>query len=43
MKKDDNEFKQQAVKKILDGQSVTSVSRECRCRRRRFTRLVNVV
>lgn len=28
MKKYDNEFKQQAVKKILDGQSVASVSRE---------------
>jgi transposase-like protein len=28
MRKYDNEFKQQAVKKILDGQSVASVSRE---------------
>jgi transposase len=28
MKKYDNEFKKQAVKKILDGQSVASVSRE---------------
>jgi transposase len=28
MKKYDNEFKAQAVKKILDGQSVASVSRE---------------
>ncbi len=28
MKRYDNELKQQAVKKILDGQSVTSVSRE---------------
>jgi|GEM_PF-4793404 len=28
MKKYDNEFKEQAVKKILDGQSVASVSRE---------------
>ena len=28
MKKYDNEFKTQAVKKILDGQSVASVSRE---------------
>ena len=28
MRKYDNEFKQQSVKKILDGQSVTSVSRE---------------
>lgn len=28
MKKYDQEFKQQAVKKILDGQSVASVSRE---------------
>lgn len=28
MKKYDNEFKRQAVKKILDGQSVASVSRE---------------
>ena len=28
MKKYDNEFKQNAVKKILDGQSVASVSRE---------------
>jgi transposase len=28
MKKYDNEFKQMAVKKILDGQSVASVSRE---------------
>ena len=28
MRNYDNEFKQQAVKKILDGQSVASVSRE---------------
>ncbi len=28
MRKYDNEFKQNAVKKILDGQSVASVSRE---------------
>lgn len=28
MRKYDDEFKQQAVKKILDGQSVASVSRE---------------
>lgn len=28
MRKYDNEFKQQAVKKILDGQSAASVSRE---------------
>ncbi len=28
MRKYDNEFKQQAVKKMLDGQSVASVSRE---------------
>ncbi len=28
MRKYDNEFKEQAVKKILDGQSVASVSRE---------------
>ena len=28
MRKYDNEFKQMAVKKILDGQSVASVSRE---------------
>ena len=28
MKKYDNEFKQNAVKKILDGQSVASVARE---------------
>lgn len=28
MRKYDNEFKQQALKKILDGQSVASVSRE---------------
>ena len=28
MKKYDSEFKQQAVKKIVDGQSVASVSRE---------------
>jgi len=28
MRKYDNEFKQQAVKKILDGQSVASASRE---------------
>ena len=28
MKKYDNEFKQNAVKKVLDGQSVASVSRE---------------
>ncbi len=28
MRKYDNEFKQQAVKKILDGQSMASVSRE---------------
>ncbi len=28
MRKYDNEFEQQAVKKILDGQSVASVSRE---------------
>ena len=28
MRKYDSEFKQQAVKKILDGQSVASVSRE---------------
>ncbi len=28
MRKYDKEFKQQAVKKILDGQSVASVSRE---------------
>ena len=28
MRKYDNEFKQQAVRKILDGQSVASVSRE---------------
>lgn len=28
MRKYDNEFNQQAVKKILDGQSVASVSRE---------------
>jgi transposase-like protein len=28
MRKYDNEFKQQAIKKILDGQSVASVSRE---------------
>jgi transposase len=28
MRKYDNEFKQQAVKKILDGQSVASLSRE---------------
>ena len=28
MKKYDSEFKQQAVKKILDGQSVASVARE---------------
>jgi len=28
MRKYDNEFKQQAIKKILDGQSVASLSRE---------------
>ncbi len=28
MRKYDNEFKQQAVKRILDGQSVASLSRE---------------
>lgn len=28
MRKYDNEFKQQAIKKIFDGQSVASVSRE---------------